>query len=161
MEKAKTALAKSKTVLHPLYNTIKGFKFWMMAFVCFLLRLFVKQPFGALLALIIGTVWVVSNVKAIQAFFSGFRDKVSTPRHGCEKESLWYEYEGKEKIDALIFQLTTENVHYCNLTQKIPDMPPLSHWYAISLELQKKGVTTQISGDTFYISWPPAEAAGE
>jgi hypothetical protein len=37
-----------------------------MAFVAFLLRVFVAQPIGALLALIIGTVWCLGNAERIQ-----------------------------------------------------------------------------------------------
>jgi hypothetical protein len=57
-----------KNVLCTLRDLTISASFWKMAFVAFLLRLFVAQPFGALLALIMGTVWCIGNWGGIQNF---------------------------------------------------------------------------------------------
>lgn len=153
MEKALNAMQKTKTVLRPFYCLIVGLPFWAMALFCFFLRLFVKQPLGPLLALITGCVWMYSNMSFVKVFCSSFRNRMEANLHGYEKQSLWYEHEGRDKIDALIAQLSAEGVCYCNLVKRISDLPPASHWHAISASLKAKGVTTQISGNEFYISW--------
>lgn len=153
MEKALGAIQKTKTILRPFYRLIEGSPFWAMALFCLFLRLFVKRPLGALLALIIGCVWVYSNMSFVKIFCSSFRSRMSVSLHGYEKQSLWYEHEGRGKIDALIARLSADGVCYCNLAERMGDLPPASHWYAISIALKAKGVTTQISGKAFYISW--------
>ncbi len=42
--------------------------FWRMAFIAFLLRLFVVSPLGPLLALLMGNVWCVGNIGRILDF---------------------------------------------------------------------------------------------
>lgn len=59
----------------PLFSMLKSARdltvaapFWLMAFVAFLLRIFVVQPLGAVLALVIGTVWCWGNLAGIHKF---------------------------------------------------------------------------------------------
>lgn len=153
MEKALGAMQKTKTVLRPFYRLIGGSPFWAMALFCFFLRLFVKQPLGPLLALITGCVWVWANMNFVKVFFLKIRIKLIAALCGYERQSLWYEHEGCGKIDALITQLTADGVCYCNLAERMSDLPPASHWYAISIALNEKDIMTQISGKEFYISW--------
>ena len=48
--------------LRSIHHLITAMSFWGMAFVAFLMRLFVTPPLGALLALTIGTVWCLGRV---------------------------------------------------------------------------------------------------
>jgi hypothetical protein len=55
-----------KTALLRVCNMTVFAPFWTMAFIAFLLRLFVVPPIGALLALIMGTVWCCGNAGRIR-----------------------------------------------------------------------------------------------
>jgi hypothetical protein len=54
-------------ILHACKMTVT-ISFWRMAFIAFLLRVFVVRPFGPLLALTMGVVWCVGNVDRIISF---------------------------------------------------------------------------------------------
>ncbi len=49
--------------------------FWRMAFIAFLLRLFIVYPIGPLLALLTGIVWCVGNVDRILSFTQAILDR--------------------------------------------------------------------------------------
>ena len=57
-----------QNTLRTVRNLIIFMPFWTMAFVTFLMRLFVAQPIGALLALTVGTVWCFGNAGRIREF---------------------------------------------------------------------------------------------
>ena len=62
-----------KGFFRQLIHRIGALSFWKMAFVCFLLRVFVWFPLGATLALIVGCIWVWWNAAAIAAFLQKSR----------------------------------------------------------------------------------------
>jgi hypothetical protein len=49
-----------------------------MAFVAFLLRVFVRFPIGSLLALVMGVAWCVGNVDRIIGFARSIRSRISS-----------------------------------------------------------------------------------
>jgi hypothetical protein len=64
-------------LLHACKFTV-AMSFWRMAFVAFLLRVFVRFPIGPLLALLMGLVWCVGNVDRIVGFARSVRSRISS-----------------------------------------------------------------------------------
>lgn len=87
MQKTKNALllALLSTLLSALRKardmTVAA-PFWLMAFVAFLLRLFMVRPFGALMALSMGVVWCCGNMPRVR----GFLQSVQRLLGGCGEE---------------------------------------------------------------------------
>lgn len=161
MEKTISYVEKTKNAVRPMVRKIGKMPFWLMALLCFGMRIFVKQPLGALLVIVVGSIWAFKNISVIRVFLVSFRNRMIVNLRGYEKESLWFENGGRERIKALIVQLSAKGICFCNLSEAIGDLPPVSHWYAISSGLEVIGVTAQISGDTFYISWKVQTQQGE
>ena len=136
--------------------------FWGMAFAAFLMRLLILPPIGALLALMVGIIWCWGNMPLIQNFLKKIRKNYTVWRRGYEQKSLWFDNVGRKQIVALIDRLSANEISYCDLVAEIK-MPHASHWYAISCELNKLGILTQISYNAFYIAWklPAAEDNSE
>ncbi len=63
------------SVLLHVCKTIVILSFWRMAFIAFLLRIFVVYPIGPLLALLMGVVWCIGNVDRIVNFTRTARDR--------------------------------------------------------------------------------------
>ena len=63
------------SVLLHACKTIVMLSFWRMAFIAFLLRIFVVYPIGPLLALLMGVVWCIGNVDRIVSFTRTARDR--------------------------------------------------------------------------------------
>lgn len=130
------------------------FSFWEMAFLCFLLRLFVAQPVGAVLALAVGSLWLCRNFEKVKktARYALF---TLTELDDEEEEtgSAWFDEGGRDKIQSLIGRLSDEKVNTCNLVQVIEDFPPEDQWNAIQDGLLKMQVLSQTTEQAFYITW--------
>jgi hypothetical protein len=55
---------------------IASSSFWIMAFIAYLLRIFVVPPFGALLAITVSIIWCIGNVENIRAFIGSVRQRM-------------------------------------------------------------------------------------
>lgn len=134
--------------------------FWLMAFVAFMLRLIVIRPLGALLAITISIAWCWGNMSIVNKFIQNILRRLAMWGNVNEQKSLWYDNVGQKCIMELIFNFSAQGIYCCELTAEI-SLPPVSHWYAISRELEKQDILTQISGGAFYIAWKPSESAVE
>lgn len=143
-----------------LVTVIGTMRFWHVAGLCFLFRVFVTYPVGALLALITGTIWGVSNLGMLKQKASALQCNMAAwTNEGTE--SLWFKHEGRQQILALIDQLSAQRTFHCNLTQHI-SMPPKAQWNAIRNGLYNMGIVSQIAGDSFYITWHvPGQQSGQ
>lgn len=149
------------SMLRKARNIIAAAPFWLMAFVAFLLRLFVVRPLGALLALSMGVVWCWGNMPRVRKFTRNISGRFAAWSGGYEQKSLWYDNVGRNQIAALIERLSAQGIGYCDLAGTI-SLPPVSHWHAISRELNRLDIRTQISGGAFYIAWKlPDTGAGQ
>lgn len=157
-ESASNTMQDAKAFGCGLFNKLRqrlhGMKFWLMALICLAFRCFVLYPFGQLCALVIGTVWCYENWTTVRRFFQSIGGKAAGVARevSSDSTSLWYEQEGEKLIENLISTLSRKNISYCNLAEQIK-LPPESHWHAISVALNKKGIRTQVSRDAFFIAW--------
>jgi len=140
------------SMLRKARDMIAAAPFWLMAFIAFLLRLVVVWPLGALLALSMGVVWCWGNMPRVREFMRNVRSRFTAWSGGYEQKSLWYDNVGRNQITALIERLSAQGVSYCDLAVEI-SLPPVSHWYSISRELNRLDILTQISGGAFCIAW--------
>ena len=156
----KTVTDTLLSAIRQVHIMIVAAPFWLMAFVALLMRLFMIPPVGALLALTMGVIWCLGNMPRVDEFCRNIRNRYTAWRRGYEQKSLWFDNVGRDQIIDLMDRLSASEVCYCDLAAEI-NMPPASHWYAISRELNKMGVLTQISPKAFYVAWklPYEEAA--
>lgn len=159
--RVKALLQKASAALRPVAMKIGRLSFWRAALLGLALRLFLLRPLGALLALAAGCVWMYYNIRMMKQLLLGLFSGLTRLLSGDVETSLWYEHGGREKIRALIALLTVQGVSYCELTEQIEDLPPETHWCAISKGLREMGIVTQVTRGAFYISWhlPRAGAA--
>lgn len=153
MEDGKKLLKRTFSVLHPVAVKIGKLTFWGIALLGLILRIFVMRPFGALLALTAGCIWIYYNIHMVKQLLINLLTGLTRLFSGDVETSLWFEYEGREKIRELISALSMQGVSYCNLVEQIKDLPPVNHWYAISKGLHNMGIVTQVSRSAFYITW--------
>ena len=152
-EIAKDICGKMHSAVHPFIPKIGRLSFWKTALICLVFRLFVVFPLGQILALTVGCIWMYRNISMFKfAVLKGLWCAIGL-FGGYEKKSLWFDHEGKNTILSLVEKLSAQGISYCNLNENMEDMPPASHWYAISSELNNMGILTQMTGNTFYISW--------
>jgi len=159
MQKVKSSLLPMQNVFSALLSIIRQnvfligkSSFWLIALVDLLLRIFVVQPFGALLAIIVSTIWIIKNIGKIQTFFSKLGRRFATSTNGDEKKSSWLESTGQKEIMELIDWLSSQGITYCNLADEM-ELPGKSQWLGISQFLNRNGILTQIAGDEFNITW--------
>lgn len=134
-----------------LVRVIGSMRFWHVAGLCFLFRVLVTNPIGALLALITGTIWGVSNLGMLKQKATALQCNMAAwTSEGTV--SLWYNNEGRQQILELIEKLSTSGSFQCNLSQQVT-MPPKAQWSTIRNELLKEGIVSQVAGDSFYIQW--------
>jgi len=164
MEKApRKSSKKSISISIPdcLYKAVRTicakvvrFSFWETAFLCFLLRLFVAPPFGAVLALAVGCLWLYRNFETIKISARRALDTL-IELDDQEKEacSVWFDEVGRDEIQSVIGRLSNERVNTCNLVQVLEDFPPEEQWEAIREELLKMQILSQTTDYAFYITW--------
>ena len=103
------------------------FSFWEMALLAFLFRLLVVPPFGAVLALATGSLWLYRNFAAVRE--SAKNALVSLTELSEEEQeeyeaSLWFRESGRDEIQAVIGDLSNHKINTCDLVQQIKDFPP-------------------------------------
>jgi len=159
-EKAAARKALWKARFKKLVTLIGTMRFWHVAGLCFLFRVFVTYPIGTLLALVTGTIWGVSNLGMLRQKASTLQCNMAAWTNESA-ESLWFKHEGRQQILALINQLSAQGTSYCNLTSHL-SMPPKAQWNAIRNGLHDMGIVSQIAGDSFYITWHlPGQQSGQ
>ena len=128
-ESAAKLLSSIKTTALGLFSKLRkflqGMGFWKMALLCFLFRCFMLRPLGAVLALVVGTLWCIENMDTVRRFFRVAREKVQSGTKSSITSSLWYENGGREKIEHEILQMTSKGEHFCNLAGCV-QLPPQS-----------------------------------
>lgn len=132
------------------------FSFWEMAFLAFLLRLLVAPPFGAVLALAVGGLWLYKNFAAakdavIRALAS--LTEFSEEEEGEYEASLWFRETGRDEIQLVIAELSNHKINTCDLVQQIEDFPPEDQWDALKKEVRSLQVLPQTTEYAFYITW--------
>lgn len=152
---------KALAALRPVAAKVGRLSFLSVALLGLVLRLFITRPFGALLALTAGCIWMYYNIHQFKQLLLGLLSGLTRMLSGDVETSLWFEHGGRDKIRSLIALLSVQGVSYCNLAEQIEDLPPESHWCAISKGLCEMGIVTQVTRGAFFISWhlPRAGAA--
>ena len=132
------------------------FSFWEMAFLALLLRLLVAPPFGAVLALAAGGLWLYRNFAAVK---KSARDALESLTEISEEEeeeyeaSLWFRETGRDEIQLVIAELSNHKINTCDLVQQIEDFPPEDQWDALKKEVRSLQVLPQTTEYAFYITW--------
>lgn len=70
MEKLKAFGNTIREMLRPFSRLLRKSSFVGMALFCFLLRVFMRQPVGSFIALIIGSAWIWIHVPSIRGFIT-------------------------------------------------------------------------------------------
>ena len=132
------------------------FSFWEMAFLALLLRLLVAPPFGAVLALAAGGLWLYRNFADVK---KSVRDALESLTEISEEEeekyeaSLWFRETGRDEIQLVIAELSNHKINTCDLVQQIKDFPPEDQWDALKKEVRSLQVLPQTTEYAFYITW--------
>mgnify|MGYP003623926469 CR=1 FL=1 len=132
--------------------------FWVIALVTFGVWKLVKWPIGWMAALTIGIYWLVKNRDFLLWWMQQLNCRLIFWLNGIQDHSMWFDQEGREKILALIERLSAEGKSYCNLAEEL-ELPGYAHWYDISNGLNEYGIISQITTNSFYIMWKPAQQA--
>lgn len=132
------------------------FSFWKMAFLAFLLRLLVAPPFGAVLALAAGGLWLYRNFAAVKKSAKDALESLTEISEEEEEEyeaSLWFRETGRDEIQLVIAELSNHKINTCDLVQQIKDFPPEDQWDALKKEVRSLQVLPQTTEYAFYITW--------
>lgn len=148
MKDAKTPLKNFWARILELIADLPG---WMVFLLILSIGMFMVKPLGALAELGIGVYWIIKNKTNLK--LQKAKISLISIFSGCQTRSLWYENEGKKQIDRLIREKSSKGIAYCNLSDEL-NMPPYNQYYAISIELNEMGISTQIAKEYFYITWP-------
>ena len=101
------------------------FSFWEMAFLALLLRLLVAPPFGAMLALATGSLWLYRNFAAVKESAKNALaslTELSEEEQGEYEASLWFRETGRDEIQAVIGELSNHKINTCDLVQQIEEI---------------------------------------
>ena len=132
------------------------FSFWEMALLALLLRLLVAPPFGAVLALATGSLWLYRNFAAVKKSAKdalASLTEISDEEEGEYEASLWFWETGRDEIQLVIAELSNHKINTCDLVQQIKDFPPEDQWGALKKEVRSLQVLPQTTEYAFYITW--------
>ena len=132
------------------------FSFWEVALLALLLRLLVAPPFGAVLALATGSLWLYRNFAAVKKSAKdalASLTELSEEEQGEYEASLWFRETGRDEIQAVIGELSNHKINTCDLVQQIEDFPPEELWDALKKEVRSLQVLPQTTEYAFYITW--------